>query len=253
MIIDAHAHCDVRFGWVHTPEVLLRIMDEGGIDKACITGLADIPGDDADAYPRFVAALRSHPDRIAAGYLRLNPWYGKVARELFTRAVREDGIKGLKFHPTTIILPPNAPAVIEFVRQAGELGAPVLFHSGDDPNAMPLQIGKCAAACPDTNIIMGHMGGIFFWEDALRMAEKYHNIYLDPSGNPRPDIIRKGVDAIGAERIVFGTDMPAMHPLVEKKKVELADLTPEQEALIYYRNIARLMRLELEVTDDHRR
>ena len=52
MIIDAHVHCDVRFGWVHTPEVLIRVMNEGGIDKACITGLADIPGDDAQAYPR---------------------------------------------------------------------------------------------------------------------------------------------------------------------------------------------------------
>lgn len=244
MIIDAHAHCDVRFGWVHTPEVLIRVMDEGGIDKACITGLADIPGDDPEAYPRFVAALRFNPDRIAAGYLRINPWYGREARELFIRAVREDGIKGMKFHPTTIILPPNAPAVIEFVRLAGEFGAPVLFHSGDDPNAMPLQIGKCAEACPDTNIIMGHMGGVFFWEDALRVAQKYPNIYLDPSGNPRPDIIRKGVDAVGAERVVFGTDMPAMHPRVELQKLKLAGLTAEQEAMVGAGNIARLMHLE---------
>jgi len=93
MIIDAHAHCDVRFGWVHTPEVLIRIMDEGGIDQACITGLADIPGDDETSYPRFVEALRAHPDRIAAGYLRINPWYGERARELFRRAVKEDGMR----------------------------------------------------------------------------------------------------------------------------------------------------------------
>lgn len=245
MIIDAHAHCDVRFGWVHTPEVILRVMDEGGIDKACITGLADIPGDDPEAYPRFVAALRAHPDRLAAGYLRLNPWYGRQARELFVRAVKEDGIRGMKLHPTTIILPPHAPAVVEFVRLAGELGVPVLIHSGDEPNAMPLQIGKCAAACPDTAIIMGHMGGVFFWEDALRVAEKHANVYLDPSGNPLPDIIRRGVDAVGAERIVFGTDMPAMHPRVERKKLELAGLTPHEMELICARNIARLMGLSL--------
>ena len=197
MIIDAHAHCDVRFGWVHTPDVILRIMGEGGIDKACITGLADIPGDDRDAYPRFLAALRAHPEQLVAGYLRINPWYGQEARELFIRAVKEDGIRGMKLHPTTIILPPHAPAVIEFVRLAGELQVPVLFHSGDEPNAMPLQIGKCAKACPDTNIIMGHTGGVFFWEDALRVAERHPNVYLDPSGNPLPDIVRKAVDAVG--------------------------------------------------------
>ncbi|RIL07141.1 MAG: hypothetical protein DCC71_03960 [Proteobacteria bacterium] len=242
MIIDAHAHCDVRFGWVHTPDVLLRVMEEGGIDQACITGLADVPGDDPDAYDRFVGALRAHPDKLH-GYLRINPWYGEEAKALFRRAVAEDGVRGMKLHPTTIILPPNAPAVIEFVRLAGELGAPVLIHSGDEPNALPLQIAKCAEACPDTNIIMGHMGGVFFFEDALRAAEKHPNLYLDPSGNPRPDIVRKAVDAVGAERVVFGTDMPAMHPNVEKKKVELARLTPPQERLVYAGNIARLMRL----------
>ncbi len=245
MIIDAHAHCDVRFGWVHTPDVLLRIMDEGGIDQCCITGLADIPGDDETSYPRFVEALRAHPDRIAAGYLRINPWYGQVARDLLTRAVREDGIRGMKLHPTTIILPPNAPAVIEFVRLAGELGVPVLIHSGDDPNALPLQIGECAAACPDTNIIMGHMGGVFFFEDALRVAARHRNVYLDPSGNPRPDIVRKAVDAVGAEQVVFGTDMPAMHPRVERKKIELAHLTPEERELVCWKNIARLMQLRV--------
>jgi predicted TIM-barrel fold metal-dependent hydrolase len=243
MIIDAHAHCDVRFGWVLTPDVILRMMDEGGIDQACITGLADIPGDDGEAYERFVGALRAHPDRLVAGYLRLNPWYGEEAKELLRRAVQDDGIRGLKLHPTTIILPPHAPAVIEFVQLAGELGVPVLIHSGDEPNAMPLQIGKCAAACPQANIIMGHMGGVFFWEDALRVAQRHPNIYLDPSGNPIPDIIRRGVDAVGAERVVFGTDMPAMHPRVERKKLELAGLTPEQLELICWRNISRLMRL----------
>ncbi|MGD9763986.1 MAG: amidohydrolase family protein [Candidatus Binatia bacterium] len=245
MIIDAHAHCDVRFGWVHTPEVIIRMMDEGGIDKACVTGLADIPGDDPDAYPRFVSALHAHPDRLVAGYLRINPWYGEQARDLLRRGVAEDGIKGLKLHPTTIILPPHAPAVVEFVRMAGELGIPVLIHSGDEPNAMPLQIGKCAEACPDTDIIMGHMGGVFFWEDALRVAERYPNVYLDPSGNPIPDIIRRGVDAVGAERVVFGTDMPAMHPRVERKKLQLAGLTVEQMESICWRNIARLMRLPI--------
>ena len=82
MIIDAHAHFAVRFGWKHTPEVLIQMMDEGGIDKACITGLADVPGDDPEAYPRLVRALRERPDRLVAGYLRLNPWYGKESREL---------------------------------------------------------------------------------------------------------------------------------------------------------------------------
>ena len=245
MIIDAHAHCDIRFGWRHTPDVLLAMMAEAGIDKACITTYADIPGDDEQAYPRMLAALREHPQQLVAGYLRLNPAYGARARELLIRAVREDGIRGLKIHPTSIIFPPHSPEVIDAVRLAGELGVPVLFHSGDEPNALPLQIGKCAAACPDTAIIMGHAGGVFFWEDALRVAEKHPNIYLEPSGNPRPDITRMALDAIGPRRVVFGTDMPAMHPGVERRKLEAAHLNERERELVCAGNIIRLMGLAI--------
>lgn len=245
MIIDAHAHCDIRFGWRHTPEVLLAMMAEAGIDKACITTYADIPGDDAEAYPRMLAALRKHPNELVAGYLRLNPAYGARARELFIRAVREDGIRGLKIHPTSIIFPPHSPEVIDVVRLAGELGVPTLFHSGDEPNALPLQMGKCAAACPGSAIIVGHAGGVFFWEDALDVARRHPNIYLEISGNPRPDITRKAIDAAGAERVLFGTDMPAMHPSVERRKLEAARLNDRERELVCAGNIIRLMRLDI--------
>jgi uncharacterized protein len=244
MIIDSHAHCDIRFGWRHTPDVLLGMMAEAGVDKACITTYADIPGDDARAYPRMLAALRTYPNQLVAGYLRLNPAYGKRARDRLVRAVREDGIRGLKIHPTSIILPPHSPEVIDVVRLAGELGVPTLFHSGDEPNALPLQIGKCAAACPDSAIIMGHAGGVFFWEDALRVGEQHANIYLEPSGNPLPDITRKAIAAVGAERVIFGTDMPAMHPRVERLKLETAELSEQERELVCAGNIMRLMHLE---------
>ncbi len=48
MIIDAHAHCDIRFGWRHTPDVLLAMMAEAGVDKPCITTYADLPGEARD-------------------------------------------------------------------------------------------------------------------------------------------------------------------------------------------------------------
>jgi len=35
MIINAHAHCDVRFECVHTPEVLTRMVNHG-TNLACI-------------------------------------------------------------------------------------------------------------------------------------------------------------------------------------------------------------------------
>jgi len=44
--------------------------------------------------------------------------------------------------------------------------------------SLPLQIAEAAERCPDSNIILGHMGGYFHVDDAIRVAEKYENVYL---------------------------------------------------------------------------
>jgi predicted TIM-barrel fold metal-dependent hydrolase len=240
MIIDSHAHCDVRFGWEHTPEVVLKMMAEANIDKAVITTYADIPGDDPRTLERFIEALEKYPDKIVAGFIRLNPWYGRKAEELMEEVSKRPYMKGLKLHPVSCLMRPNDSPVLSLVKKAGELGWPVYFHSGDEPMSMPTQIGKAAKACPGTKIIMGHTGGFFYWKDAIKNARKYSNIYCETSATPFANAIRKAVDTIGPERVIFGSDMPAMHPTVELEKIEAAGLTEDEKQLVLCDN-AKLM------------
>ena len=243
MIIDFHAHCDVRFGWVHTPEVLLKMMAESNIDKAVITTYADLPGDDPTTLERFIGALEKYPDKIVAGFIRLNPWYGKRTEELMEEVAKRPYIKGLKLHPMSIIMRPNDSPVLSLVKRAGDLGWPVYFHSGDEPISMPSHVGKAAKACPETKIIMGHTGGFFYWKDAIKNASKYKNIYCETSATPFANAIRKAVDVIGPERVIFGSDMPAMHPTVELKKIEAADLSKDEKQLILCDNAKQMLGL----------
>jgi predicted TIM-barrel fold metal-dependent hydrolase len=243
MIIDSHAHCDVRFGWQHTPEVLLRMMAQSKIDKAVITTYADIPGDDPTTLDRFIEALEKYPDKIVAGFIRLNPWYGEKAVELLEKVAERPYMKGLKLHPVSCIMRPNDAPVLALVKKAGDLGWPVYFHSGDEPMSMPSQVGKAAKACPATKIIMGHLGGFFYWKEAIETATKYDNIYCETSATPFSFAIRKAIDALGPERIIFGTDMPAMHPIVELKKIDAARLTEHEKRLVLCDNVKLMLGL----------
>lgn len=217
------------------------MMDQTGIDKAVVSTYWEIPGPDPDAFNRFKNSLSKNRDRLI-GFLRINPWYGDVAVETFEQTVRRDGIQGLKIHPVTCPVLPYGELVLKLLKKAGELKVPALFHSGDDPLSLPLQIAKAAAKCPETTIIMGHMGGFFYVQDAIRSAEKHANIFLDTSVMPYPRLIKKAVKILGAKRVVYGSDAPGVHPKVELLKVRTADLGSEAEERVLGLNMLELLK-----------
>lgn len=241
-IIDSHTHVDVSeaFGWYDPPEAILELMDQAGIAKAVIMSYVDAPSVNDGILTYIAGCVRKYPGRLV-GYARMHPGYGRKALALLEEAILEQGFKGLKLHPESIVTHPYAESVLALVRKAGELNAPVLFHSGDESLSLPLQIGKCAALCPCAKIIMGHMGGFHHIEDALLTAEKYENIYLDTSAMPYPHAIKAAVDRIGADRVLFGSDGPGCNPALEVSKVKLAGLTDDQWRKVMGDNIETIL------------
>lgn len=244
-IVDMHAHIDVvkAFNWVDTPEKLIGLMDECGISYSIASAYMNIPGPDPTALDRLCASIAPYKGRLFP-FVRMDPWYGKEAIAFLDEAVRNYELKGVKFHPTTYALHPYTELTVSLVRHAGELGLPVLFHCGDEMMSYPLQIGELAKQCPDTTIILAHMGGLFHTRDALTVAEMCPNVYVDTSEIPHVFPIRLFVDAIGPERVLFGTDAPYCDPLVELEKVKLAGLTPEEFELVCSKNGMRLLGIE---------
>ena len=80
----------------------------------------------------------------------------------------------------------------------------MLFHSGDDPFSNPLQLERVARACPEASIILGHMGGFFYADEAIRVAKRNENVFLETSVMPYPAMIKKAVRAVGSNRVFFG-------------------------------------------------
>ncbi len=244
MIIDMHMHIEdvASLGWTMSAADCLSAMDAAGVDLAVVMTLTDLPGLNPRGLELVADACAEHPGRFL-GFVRLNPGELGRSRDLLIRAVTELGFKGLKLHPVTTLQHPGGQATIELVRQAGDLGVPVLFHCGDEPLSTPLSVAQAAAACPEAVIILGHMGGYFHVDEALDAAEQHPNVVLETSAMPYPDKIRAAVDRVGPERVVFGSDGPVSSPALERQKVAIADLGASEAAAVMGGNAARLLRI----------
>jgi len=242
VIVDMHMHIDdiPALGWHMSAAQCVAAMDEAGIDIAVAMTITDLPEVNPTAIELIADACAEFPGRLYA-FARVHPWYQEEAVRLLRRAVTEHGFKGLKLHPVTTIAHPSGPDTIRLIRTAAELGVPTLFHCGDEPMTTPLAIAPAAAAVPEGTIILGHMGGYFHVDEAIAVAERYPNIVLETSAMPYPNKIKEAVERVGAERVIFGSDGPVCSPVLEKEKVGMAGLDPDDEARVLGGNAARLL------------
>lgn len=242
MIIDMHMHIDdiPALGWQMSAAQCIERMDEAGVDAAAVMTIADLPGINPQALELIADACGQYPGRLF-GFIRLHPWYRQESLRLLDQAVNEHGFRGLKLHPVSSLAHPSGEDTIALIRRAGELGIPTLFHCGDEPMTTPLSIEPAAAACPDSIIVLGHMGGYFHVDEAIEVAERHANIILETSATPYPAKIAEAVERIGAARVVFGSDGPVSSPVLERDKIMIAGLSPEDTALVLGENAARLL------------
>jgi predicted TIM-barrel fold metal-dependent hydrolase len=242
LIIDSHTHIEGREDspWFDPPETIIRLMDEAEIKQGIVMTYGDAPGGEYD-YLEYVAdCVRKYPDRLI-GYARINPWYGKEAEEALEKSLSEYKMKGLKLHPLGYRMVPDHQLTINLVNLAARFNAPTLLHCGDEEYTYPLQIERLARACPQAKIILGHMGGYFHVREAIRVAERCPNVYLETSATPYPQLIKEAVRRVGAKRVLFASDGPGCDPRLEVYKVELAGLKKPEEKLIFSDNILEIL------------
>jgi uncharacterized protein len=260
MIIDAHAHlgpglkAEVPFGPVYnaeTPTGLLALMDRVGIDKAIVFApnwQGGWHGDDfidpnyEQANAAIGEAVRQHAGRLV-GFARVNPKFGgQATTELEARL--NSGFRGLKLdNEHDGYSPTNLQLLGPLMEICAHHAAPVIVHTGFHP-AEPLLFLPLARAFPHVNFILGHMGYRIV-ADAIIAARRSDNLYLETSAQ-MPHSILGGVRGLGADRVVFGTDLPYTIPEVEMRRVRSLGLTDAELEKILAGNIRRLLRLQKE-------
>lgn len=228
---------------------ILKRMDEYNIDQCIpLFGQGiDLPGGNeihiqmAEALPDRIAGVMvgfTQPEEEPWNY---NPM--KVADEL-ENYMKNPVVKGFgELAIAALGYMTDWPEVWKRMRPMfdvlAEHNAPCLFHTGPAPYfevpletingkikrplarrstyfSDPLLIDDIAEEYPDVPLIIGHAGvqGFFYYgsytDHALIVAARHSNVYIETSSVPYEVLVKCVEDpAIGAEKLIFGTDTPA--------------------------------------------
>lgn len=155
---------------------------------------------------------------------------------MIRQAVEEFGFCGIKVHRH------DARLTREVCDAARRWRLPVLYDAAGEVSVCEL----LAEEYGDVNFIIPHMGSFADdWAAQLALIDhlvRHPNIYADTSGVRRFDLLEQAVARAGAGKILFGTDGPWLHPLVELSKIHALGLPPADQKLILGENFLRLIR-----------
>jgi len=156
------------------------------------------------------------------------------------------GMVGIKMHPDMHLYAVDGPAYRPAWEFANENALPVLIHTGLGSQWNdPAHLAGPARDFPRAKIVVGHAGSLFpLAESSIRLAKDVPNTYLDLTGSTCPyGLLEWMVAEIGADRVLFGTDLPFLDPRQQLGRVALSRLSEVDKAKILGLNAAQLFRL----------
>lgn len=244
-VLDSHGHLRlaVRFPYKTEPEQMLEVMDDLNIEALAVTASLACWNDCPSGNREVDAVLRKLGARFR-GYITVNPRVDGEALLELEKWKHFHSPPLIKLHPSAHQYPVNGPAYAPIWDYANQTGAVVLVHTWDShPHCSPVLFPAIGRAYPRANILMGHSGVTWRgYEQAQEAAVGAPNLYLELSGSQRNrTMLARCVNRIGAERIVFGSDMPALDPagtLADVFSSKIADA--DKEKILRY-NFLRLL------------
>ncbi|MDG4780793.1 amidohydrolase family protein [Micromonospora sp. WMMD961] len=203
-------------------------------------------------------AAAEHAD-VLIPFGSVDPRTGEAALELASRLIEEEGVRGIKFHPTVQGFDPSHHEYAPLWGLLERAGVPALFHTGQTgigagtPGGYGLRLGlsnpilldPIAADFPDLQIIMAHPS-VPWQDEALSVATHKHNTWIDLSGwSPKyfPAELVRYANSVLKRRVLFGTDYPLLTPDRWLRDVQATDLKPDVLPGILKDNAARLLGL----------
>jgi hypothetical protein len=229
----------------HTVPNLIHEMDELGIARTVILPI-DMPFA-SDNAGRAIEAARREPRLIPFGSVHPHTFgaFGKIDAQAAA------GARGLKFHPAVQLFRPDDPRATALYRHAGKKGLVVFWHCG--PVGIETGLGrelsqvayyeKPIAENPQVTFVLGHSGALQA-DRALKLAQRYPNVYLELSSQGLP-VVRRLIAEGPEDRLLFGSDWPFYHAALPLAKVLIAtERRPMLRHKILYANAARLFGLK---------
>ena len=245
MIVDVHGHL-----WLNNAEkdkeMNLRICTAYNVKKLFISTLQSHYPDESEirrCNDMTYGFMKEHP-KLIKGLAYINPANPNYMDEL-KRCINEFGMSGIKLWVATFC---DDERVNPIAETAIRYGIPIEIHCFKKTidqlahESTGVNVENLGKRYPELKIIMAHMGMNVY--DTIKCIKEYDNIFADFSGSVmRRDDLDYTIKHIGAQRILFGSDLPGCFEDCVGQ-VEGADITDEERRMIYYGNACKLFKLE---------
>jgi len=231
-VVDAHSHlgpCRV-FDLDTSEDELLSSMERNGID---VNLVQPYPGPDSAAkvHDRIARMAAANPGRVF-GIASINPHQDQQAyfTEL-SRCVKELGFVGVKLHTLGHAVNPGGVDGTTVFESASQLGIPVMVHTGPGvPFAAPSAVAPQLVNFPNVPVVLAHAGHGIFSGEAISIGQTHPQVSLEPSWCPFYNIGAM-VEALGANRVMLGTDLP-LNGKIQVESVRVLGLSKDDEAMV---------------------
>ena len=235
---------------------LVAAMDEQGVDRSVVFGF---PWKNSEAYIRHndyvIESIGKFPGRlIGLGCFDLfNPGISREAERCLKNGLL--GIGELAFYDSGIdeeSLHKLDPIMELCLKQ----GYPVLIHTnepighnypGKTANTLS-QIYLLVKKFSENTIVLAHWGGGIFFFNLMKkeIKENLKNVYFDTAASPflyDSAVYQVAVQAVGADKILFGSDFPLLMPSRYFFEIDQAGLSKEEKERICGANAAKILNL----------
>src|SRR2546423_2208597 len=226
---------------------LIACADRLGIERLLVSQgystLHPTPDQFREENDRVIRAVRRFPDR-SYGSVYLSPAYPEFSVQEFDRCVRDGPM--VSIGEVEADKPCNVPGMDPIVARAASMRAPVLQHTwlkagGKGPGeATPYDLGELAKRHPDVQFVCVHTGGD--WERGIRIIRPAKNVSAEIAGsNPTSGFVEMAVRELGAERVIYGSDVGGRSFASQLAKVLGAEIPDSAKELILGGNLRRLL------------
>jgi uncharacterized protein len=249
MIWDLHCHLSGVTGATPDERIakLIDVANRMGIERLVFfMGWPFVTNPSPDEFRRqndqVIQALSHWHDR-AFGFAYLNPNYVDESLAELERCVDKGPLVGIKLWVARRC---SDEALDPIIQCAGELKAVIYQHTWHKSNgnlageSSPADLATLASRHPTIPMICGHTGGN--WEIGIRAVRHLKNVSIDTGGSdPTAGFVEMAVRELGAERIIYGSDIGGRSFASQLAKVYGADIPEESKRLILGANLKRLM------------
>ena len=226
---------------------LLRYADRMGVERLVVfMGMRwsrDPAPDELRRQNDDVLRAIAHWHDRAFGFVYLSAKHVDASLDELERCVANGPMVGVKLW---IAKRCDDEQIDPIIRRASELNAVIFQHTwlktkGNYPGeSTPMDLAEMSKRHPKAKLICGHSGGD--WERGIRAIRSQRHVAIGIGGSdPTAGFVELAVRELGAERVIYGSDIGGRSFASQLAKVHGAEISERDKRLILGENLKRLL------------